>query len=479
MSRLILVLCLAIAFPLFAQQTIESIPNNRLDNGSHVSNPDGVLSDAAVAQLDSILIDIERQTTAQVALVAVNSIGDAEIFDFAQKLFNTWGIGHKNDNGLLLLLVTDQRTIRFQTGSGLEGILTDVTCKRIQRDYMVTSFKDGDYEAGLIAGTQRVRELLTDPTSTEEVEYTEENVIPDYAAWMIFLTMFYGVPVLVIFGIKSVNGSFANSKNARRTSYNELRLNRGAWFIQYGLIPLLIALAFWPGPEADAPGWSFIALYLYFILTLVYRLYRERLVLNRFVAEEKYFEATEFVRSTQWFWFFMALLFPIPFLVYFFVHLTRKSHYRNHSRQCKVCNAAMKKLNEKEDDQYLGEKERFEEQLNSVDYDVWLCTSCQATREWAYLSRRRKYEPCPSCKTIAKYRKSRRTVKSATYSSSGKGEEIHECKFCKQTFVTAFTIPKLVMSTSSGSSSSSSGSSSSGSSWGGGSSSGGGASSSW
>jgi uncharacterized protein len=478
MIRLTLILCVAAASQLFAQHTIESIPNNRLDNGSHVSNPDGVLSPGAVALLDSILIDIENRTTAQIALVAVNSIGEADIFDFSQKLFNTWGIGHENDNGLLLLLVTDQRTIRFHTGSGLEGILTDVTCKRIQRDYMVPSFKEGDYEAGLIAGVQRVRELLTDPTSREEIEYTDQaNLITDYAAWMIFLTMFYGVPVCVIFVIKIVNGSFADSKKADRTSYNELRLTRIAWFVEYGLIPLLIALAFWPAPADVGPGWSFLALYLYFMLTLVRRLYRERLVLDRFIRGAKYFEATEFVRSTQWYWLVMGLLFPIPFFVYFFIHLTRKSHYRNHPRECSVCKEPMKKLSEKEDDQYLSDKQRFEEQISSVDYDVWLCTSCQATQEWAYLSRRRKFETCPSCKTIARYSKSRRTVTSASYSSSGKGEEIHECKFCKKTFVSAFTIPMLVRSSSSSSSSFSS--SSSGSSWGGGRSSGGGASSSW
>jgi uncharacterized protein len=475
MIRLTLALTLTLVAQALAQHTVESIPNNRLVNDSRVSDPDGVLTREGTAELDSILVDIENQTSAQVALVVVKSIGDASDFDFSQQLFNTWGIGHENDNGLLVLLVVDQRTVRFHTGTGLEGVLTDVTCKRIQRDYMIPSFKEGDYEAGLIAGISRVREYLTDPTSREEIEYSgDDNVISDYAAWMIFLAMFYFLPLMVILVIKSVNGSFANSKKSSRTPYKEMRRNKAAWLVEFGLIPFLIAVAFWTGP-ADAAGWSFIALYFYFMLTLVRRLFRERKVLKRLVDNAMYFEATEFIRSTQWYWFVMALLFP-PFLFYFFFHLSRKSHYRNHPRNCKTCNAPMRKLNERDDDQYLTEKQRFEEQLRSVDYDVWLCSSCQSTSEWAYMSRRRKYEVCPSCKTRARYVKSRQTVTSASYTSSGQGKETQECKFCKETFVSTYTIAKLVASTSGSSSSSGS---SSGSSWGGGRSSGGGASSSW
>lgn len=474
-----LFLCL-ITFHALSQHTTQSIPNQRLIDGSHVSNPDGILGTEGVAVIDSLLIDIENRTTAQVAVIAVKSIGEADIFDFAQELFNNWGIGHENDNGLLILLVTDQRTIRFHSGTGMEVTITDVAGKRIQRDYMVPYFKDGDYEAGMISGVRRVHEVLTDPSKAADLEYSgEENEISDYAAWMTFLAFFYGGPLMAVLVLKSVNGTFANSKSPTKTQYHEMRLKRGVWLIEFGLIPLLIALAFWPGAGDAAAGLSFLALYFYFMLTLVHRLYRERRVLKRFVDGKKYFEAADFVRSTQWFWLLMAIIFPIPYLIYFFFHLTRKSHYRNHPRNCKMCNAAMRKLSERDDDQYLSDREKFEESIKSVNYDVWLCPACKAVEEWNYVSRKLKYDKCPSCGAKAKYVKSRRTVESATYSSAGKGEEINECLYCKKTFVSAYTIPKLVVSTSSSSSSFSSSSRSSGSSWGGGRSSGGGSSSSW
>src|SRR5687767_6031003 len=127
----------------YAQYTVESIPNQKLIDNSYVSNPDHILDENTVASIDLILKSLEEKATVQVAVVAVNSIGETDIFDFAQDLFTTWGIGNKsNDNGLLLLLVKDQRTIRFHTGDGIEGTLPDAICKRIQRDYMVPRFKE-------------------------------------------------------------------------------------------------------------------------------------------------------------------------------------------------------------------------------------------------------------------------------------------------------------------------------------------------
>lgn len=176
----------------------------------------------------------------------------------------------------------------------------------------------------------------------------------------------------------------------------------------------------------------------------------------------------------------MAVIFPLPFAFYFFYHLARKRIYRNHPRKCKQCQCAMHKLNDKKEDEYLSDGQKVEESLRAVDYDVWKCEACQAIEMWFYLNRHSKYEPCPKCNTIAYHSTNKRTVVSATYSSSGSGEESHACKFCKHQAKSSYTIAQLTRSVStSGSSSSGGSSSSSGGSWGGGRSSGGGASSSW
>lgn len=133
------------------------------------------------------------------------------------------------------------------------------------------------------------------------------------------------------------------------------------------------------------------------------------------------------------------------------------------------------KLNEKLDDNYLEAGEVFEENLGSVDYDVWECLNCKSIEKISYESRSTKYTDCPKCNTKALRSISRRTIEHPSYTSSGRGEEIKQCKFCQHKVTSTYSIPKLTTS----SSSSSSGGGSSRSSFGGGSSGGGGSSSSW
>lgn len=82
---------------------------------------------------------------------------------FAFSLFNKWGIGDKDsDNGLLILLITDldDREIVFETGYGIEGFLPDALCKRIQVKKMIPLMKELDYGGGLLAGVNEIGDIL-------------------------------------------------------------------------------------------------------------------------------------------------------------------------------------------------------------------------------------------------------------------------------------------------------------------------------
>src|SRR5258706_10153880 len=107
--HLILLLLVLPAIAHSQSYTVETVPNVKLVNNSYVSNPDSILSDAAVSQINSKLKDLEAKTTVQVAVVVIKSIGTDDIFDFAQRLYDSWGIGQSaKSNGLLILLVVDQ-----------------------------------------------------------------------------------------------------------------------------------------------------------------------------------------------------------------------------------------------------------------------------------------------------------------------------------------------------------------------------------
>jgi hypothetical protein len=151
----ILCLLLACALPALAgTYRPEQIPNvQRMDRQRYVSDPDGILSAEAVARIDSVCASLRERGLAQVAVVAVDDIAGGDTFSFAVELFRGWGVGSaKSNNGLGILLVKELREIRFVTGGGLEGILPDALCKRIQTTYMLPAFRAGNYSAGMVAG---------------------------------------------------------------------------------------------------------------------------------------------------------------------------------------------------------------------------------------------------------------------------------------------------------------------------------------
>lgn len=160
----ILILTVACVATVFGRTyTVESVPNvQRTDRTRYTSNPDGILSAEAVAAIDRACDSLRRAGKAQIAVVAVADIAGGDVFTFAHRLFSEWGVGSKDaDNGLGILLVKDKREIRFVTGDGLEGILPDALCKRIQQRYMVEPFSRGDFSRGMVDGVSAVAEILS------------------------------------------------------------------------------------------------------------------------------------------------------------------------------------------------------------------------------------------------------------------------------------------------------------------------------
>lgn len=131
------------------------------DRTRYVSNPDGILSGQAVAVIDSMLFALEEQTGIQVLVAVLTGIEGGDCFDFAHRLGRENGVGQKGrDNGLVVLLSTEERCVQFATGYGLEGVLPDAMCKRIQQRYMVEHFADDDWNTGMVEGMRAVCGVL-------------------------------------------------------------------------------------------------------------------------------------------------------------------------------------------------------------------------------------------------------------------------------------------------------------------------------
>ena len=148
--------CLTLNLITWAQTvyTTDNLPNVHLqDKTRYTTDPEKILTSEARNSIDRMLYQLEQKTGIQSVVAVVPSIGEEDCFDFCHQLLNKWGVGQKGkDNGLIILLVTDQRCIQFYTGYGLEGPLPDAICKRIQTRDMIPYLKDERWSEGMEAG---------------------------------------------------------------------------------------------------------------------------------------------------------------------------------------------------------------------------------------------------------------------------------------------------------------------------------------
>lgn len=158
-------------------KSVDDVPNVRLtDVRRYVSDPTNILAPAATDTINAILGRLEKSTGIETAVVMLPSIGENDIFDFSTSLFRKWGIGKKkSDNGLLILFVMDQHKVRFATGYGIEGTMTDAKSKRIQTQYMVPAFKRSDWNKGMVDGVRAAAKVLDGSMEPEAADDDTET----------------------------------------------------------------------------------------------------------------------------------------------------------------------------------------------------------------------------------------------------------------------------------------------------------------
>ncbi len=112
-----------------------------------------MLSPTTEAAITARLAAFEDSTSTQIVVLTVPSLGGSDLEAFSTDVFRTWGIGQTgSNNGALLLIARDDRTLRIEVGYGLEGDLTDARAATIIRETIVPRMRDGDPDAAVSAG---------------------------------------------------------------------------------------------------------------------------------------------------------------------------------------------------------------------------------------------------------------------------------------------------------------------------------------
>ena len=127
----------------------------------------GILTTNELRALSTKLQDFEHASTTQLVVVTVPSLNGAELDDYAQQLYHSWGIGQRrSNNGLLVLVAMQEHGLRIQTGYGLEGAIPDATCEQLITNVLEPAFKNQQYYAGLDAVTTQLIQLAQGETAS-------------------------------------------------------------------------------------------------------------------------------------------------------------------------------------------------------------------------------------------------------------------------------------------------------------------------
>jgi uncharacterized protein len=131
--------------------------NNPAQNILRKPNPPRLVTDVAEMlspdeqqSLEQKLAAFDDSTSNQILVVTIDSLGNDSIDHYANRLFNTWGIGTKKyNNGVLLLIVKNSRQIRIEVGYGLESVISNEQAGSIIRDILAPNFRNGNYYKGI------------------------------------------------------------------------------------------------------------------------------------------------------------------------------------------------------------------------------------------------------------------------------------------------------------------------------------------
>jgi uncharacterized protein len=151
MKHFLLFICLSLFSFLGYSQKFPAKPNTLVNDYTNT------LSSAEVATLEQKLVAFDDSTSIQISVVIIPSLDGYDISDYGYQLGRAWGIGGKDKNtGVLVLTSIGDRKVTIQTGYGMEGALPDAIAKRIIENEIKPNYKNGDYAAGLNAGTDAI-----------------------------------------------------------------------------------------------------------------------------------------------------------------------------------------------------------------------------------------------------------------------------------------------------------------------------------
>jgi uncharacterized protein len=169
-----------------------------------VTDHTGTLSQNEIAALEQKLAAFERETTNQTAVLLIPSLEGDNLEDYSIRLAEKWKIGQKGkNNGVILLVVKNERRLRIEVGYGLEGAIPDALAGFIIRNDIAPQFKAGQFYGGIDAGITAIMAATKGEYKAPRKRERRARAMP----WFPFL------PFILFFGVAAVANLIARKRH--------------------------------------------------------------------------------------------------------------------------------------------------------------------------------------------------------------------------------------------------------------------------
>ena len=173
----------------------------------YVNDYGGMISSSAKSKIEEGLKAFEQSDSTQLVILTIPSLEGENIEEFSIKVAEAWKIGQQQkDNGILLVVSKQERKIRVEVGRGLEGRLTDLMAGRIIDQVIKPRFKQGDFDAGFIAGASALISATRGEFKSEQRPLQrKQKGFPPFVTFLMFL----GIFVLILGSLSRIVGGIA------------------------------------------------------------------------------------------------------------------------------------------------------------------------------------------------------------------------------------------------------------------------------
>jgi uncharacterized protein len=161
----------------------------------------GIIPSSYKEKMDVLAQEVLTKTGATVTVATFKDIGGAQIDEFANRLYEAWGVGKKGeDRGVMILVALKERKLRIEIGYGLEGVIPDGLAGEIRDKAMVPYLSKGEFGAGLLNGLAAIAGIIAKdrgisltgvPTAPKNISSKRRVSLYGFLPFLLFLLVFF------------------------------------------------------------------------------------------------------------------------------------------------------------------------------------------------------------------------------------------------------------------------------------------------